>query len=149
MNETSEEKMKLLGNMGEKIVSNYLTEQGYKVIHAINPYNNSLDIFVDGGLCEIKTQVPWIKENSFTFETKQLKKCQEVKYLFFVAAIGPREDPLGGYISLVDPKRFEYREKITSDGKNMILINRNQPGIIKHLHLLDNDTIKLMRKYIQ
>ena len=82
---TNDDKRLRLGKMGEISIGNYLTEQGHKVIYSIDPYDNTGDMYVDGELAEVKTQVPWISKASFTIRSNQLKKCRTVKRLYIVA----------------------------------------------------------------
>jgi len=60
--------MDILGRMGEKYVSNYLSKKGVVVEQALNHFDSKKDLMGDGKTIEVKTQVPFIKEKAITIK---------------------------------------------------------------------------------
>lgn len=143
-----EEKMNELGLMGEKIVINMLNEQGRKVKTSVDKYDSEKDLVIDGQYkAEVKTQVPFIMKNSFSFKPNQLKKCRGVDELYFVSVpAGRHNDKWAGWIFKADPKSFVTEEYKTKDGRDMLLIHREQPALKPILKMSDED-IKELVKY--
>ena len=146
-----EDKKTRLGKMGEICVGNYLTRIGHKVIYSIDPYDSSKDLIVDDQRVEVKTQIPYINQRSFTIRKNQLEKCRSVDALFFVALPSNKNSvrfsyPNQGSIFLVNPKMFEYTEELTSDNNLKLLIRMDQPSVVFVEKISDED-IRLMMKY--
>ena len=106
---TKEELMNELGLAGEKIVINMLSEEGRKVKSSINKYDSEKDLLIDGTLkAEVKTQVPFIMQNAFTFKSNQLRKCRGVDELYFVSVpAGRHSDKWAGWVFKADPKTLK------------------------------------------
>lgn len=143
-----EEKMNELGLMGEKIVINMLNEQGRKVKTSIDKYDSEKDLVIDGNIkAEVKTQVPFIMKNSFSFKPNQLRKCRGVDELYFVSVpAGRHGDKWEGWIFKADPKNFITEKYRTSDGRDMLLINREQEALTPIMKASDED-IRELKKY--
>lgn len=141
------EKMNELGLIGEKIVINYLSSIGCKIEQSIDKYDSTKDLIADNKTVEVKTQVPFIMENALTFLPSQLKKCKNVDRLFFVTVpANSKEYKWSGWLFEVDPKNFKTREKITKDGRKMILVNIEQEAVTP-IHELKSDYIKELKRY--
>jgi len=141
------EKMGELGLLGEKIIMNYLSAKGYIVHQSIDKYDSEKDILVNGQKVEVKTQVPFIIENSFTILPTQLTKCRNVSFLYFISVpANTMADKWAGWIFEVNPKTFVTKTRKTKDGRNMILIPRNQEAV-KPVEKLDENTIKHLITY--
>jgi hypothetical protein len=145
---TKEELMNELGLAGEKIVINMLSGEGCRIQSSIDKYDSEKDLMVDGQYkVEVKTQVPFIMKNSFTFKPNQLRKCRSVDVLYFVSVPPPRHnDKWGGWIFRVDPKNFVTTTYRTKDGREMILINRDQPALVPVKKMTDEEA-KELQKY--
>lgn len=146
-----EDKKTRLGKMGEICVGNYLTRKGHKVIYSIDPYDSNKDLLVDDEHVEVKTQIPYINQQSFTIRKNQLEKCRSVDALFFVALPSNKNKvrfsyPNQGSIFLVNPKTFECVEEMTSDRQLKLLIRMNQAAVTFVEKISDED-IELMMKY--
>lgn len=144
------ESIKILGSIGEKIVSNYFSQKGCKIVESINPFDSEKDMIIDGKKVEVKTQQPFVKLNSLTFKKNQLKKCSTVDKLYVVTV-----PPLlrtsykwGGWILEVDPKRFKYTNYTTYAGVHMICIKIDQEAVIPISKLSEQEITELM-KYTQ
>lgn len=123
--------IELLGKTGEKIVSNHLSELGYKVTHSINNFDNQKDLIVEGRTVEVKTEQPYVQKNAITIRRTQVKKCRSVDALYFVL-LPPLIDPnykWGGVLLEVDPESFECRPYTTKSGIQMVEIPIDQPSV--------------------
>lgn len=77
---------KALGNLGEEIVLDRLQRFSNRnnIQLSYDPYDSEKDIVFDGGIVEVKTQVPFISKKAFTIRPNQLQKCLNVDHLLFV-----------------------------------------------------------------
>ena len=135
MTQAPEVKMQMLGNYGERIVGEVLRSIGFDVVYSDDPYDRNKDMTVNGSTVEIKTQVPFYSEKAFSISAKQLRKCNSVDYVVFVAvpsmsmtSIG-RGNSIDGNIYTVDPQVAKWRSRTTNDGRLMYLMDINQPGV--------------------
>ena len=55
----------LLGMIGERIVASILRGNGHLVEESLNVFDTEKDMLVDGNPVEVKTQVPYVIEDSF------------------------------------------------------------------------------------
>lgn len=141
------DKMNELGLMGEKIIINYLSEEGHIVKHSVDKYDSEKDLIVEGKKVEVKTQVPFLLENSFTFKPDQLRKCRNVDVLYFVSVpANKHNDKWAGWIFEADPKKFVTRQRTTKDGRVMILIDRNQPAL-KPIKRVSAEEMEQLQRY--
>jgi hypothetical protein len=142
-----EEMMNELGLAGEKIVINLLSESGCKIQSSINKYDSEKDLLADGKKVEVKTQVPFILQNAFTFKPNQLRKCRSVDELYFVSVpAGRHSDKWAGWVFKADPKSFKTRTYTTKDGRDMILVDREQEALIPVKRMSDSE-MKELQKY--
>lgn len=124
---SKKDKMNELGLIGEKIVANLLNELDLVVNHSEDKYDSEKDFTVDGYKVEVKTQVPFLTKNAFSVRPNQLTKCRSVDVLYFVSVpIEGRFDKWAGWIFRADPKNFETKKYVTKDGREMVLIPREQ-----------------------
>ncbi len=143
----NEQKMDWLGRMGEKIVVNNLSRQGLVVEESIDPYDREKDLVCDGKKIEVKTQVPFITQNAFTFKPNQLKKCRGVDELYFVAVPAPSHSyKWEGWIFKVNPQEFLIRKYNTKDGREMLLVNIVQDAVVP-VEQVSDEYMAEMRKY--
>jgi hypothetical protein len=145
---TKEELMNELGLAGEKIVINMLSEEGCKIKTSVDKYDSEKDLLVDGQYkVEVKTQVPFVMQNAFTFKPNQLRKCRSVDVLYFVSVPPPRhQDKWAGWIFRVEPQKFTTRNYKTKDGREMVLIDREQPALTP-IKKMSDEEIKELQKY--
>lgn len=148
-NFTTEQLISELGLAGEKIIINYLSEQGRIVKQSIDKFDSQKDITVDGNLTvEVKTQQPYVIRNSLSFRPNQLKKCSNVDILYFVtttAEISPNYK-WNNCIFEVDPKNFKSRSYTTKFGIKMIDVPIEQEAV-KFIKKLTADEAKQLSKY--
>ena len=134
---------KVLGDIGEKIVGNYMSKIGRTVEMSTDPFDSEKDMKVNGISLEVKTQVPYCLEKSFTIKRNQLNKCLNVEYFVIVQA--PCE-----YLNeaaLWKVKRgFEYHTVKLKGGGERISIPMYQEKVIKKMDIIGEDKA-LLRKY--
>lgn len=136
-----------LGQLGEKIVANWLSKQGKSIEFTIDPYDRQKDFLADGRKVEVKTQVPFISKKSFTFKTNQFFKCRTVDDLYVVAIqANLHACDWANKIYHITPKSFLYEEYvIQSDRRKMILIPVNQPAVTFVADIRPEDLKELLK----
>ena len=136
-------KRKVLGDIGEKIVGNYMSKIGRTVEMSTDPFDSEKDMKVNGISLEVKTQVPYCLEKSFTIRRNQLNKCLNVEYFVIVQA--PCQ-----YLNeaaLWKVKRgFQYHTIKLKGGGERISIPMHQENVIKKMDIIGEDKA-LLRKY--
>jgi hypothetical protein len=144
-NDRSETK---LGRAGETIVMNYFSRNGSIVEASVNQFDSQKDMLVDGTKkVEVKTQVPFIKKDAFTFRENQLKKCLESDELYFVSVPNLKiKHYSAGKVYRADPKKMKYDFYRTKDGRQMVIIPIQQDAIIQ-LFVMSEHECELLRSY--
>jgi len=137
-----------MGLVGEKIISNMLSLQGHKVEISINKFDSDKDLLIDGVYkAEVKTQVPFVMQNAFSIKPNQLRKCRTVDILYFICTPPPKHfDKFAGCIFSAEPMNFETTTYRTKDGRDMILIPREQSAL-KIIKKMTDDEINELKKY--
>jgi len=145
---TKDEMMNELGLAGEKIIINMLSGSGHIIKTSVDKYDSEKDLLIDGLIkVEVKTQVPFIMQNAFTFKPNQLRKCRSVDILYFVSVpAGRHTDKWAGWIFKADPKSFVTRNYKTKDGRDMILVDREQSALTP-LKKMTDEEMKELQKY--
>lgn len=146
--------IEFLGHIGEVIVRNYLSRNGYSIIDNLNRYDNEKDfiaVFDDiKYTVEVKTEQPYVKKGCFSFAENQLNKCVNVDLLFIVSVppLIDRGYHFGGKLFSAQPKvmPFNYEAYTTSYGKRMIGIPIKQHPI-HFMCDLSYDEIDMLNKY--
>lgn len=142
-----EQRIDILGRIGEKIVVNHLNSLGMKVEESLNHFDSEKDLLADGKTIEVKTQQPFVYKDAFTFRDNQLRKCRSVDELY-VVSIPPVMKPdykWGGHLFKIDPKTFTETRYTTKNGNKMILINIDQPAVQSIKELTKEETQELMK----
>jgi|TARA_B110000211_G_C13544790_1_gene320972 hypothetical protein len=132
-----------LGDMGERIVANYLNEKDCKVKLSTDPYDSKKDMRVDGKTCEVKTQVPYVFKDGFTIKPNQLPKCLDADHFLIVQAPCTRLDKAAIWSIR---EGFKYELIKTKDGREMILIPWDQETVVKKMDIVGKDK-DLLRTY--
>jgi hypothetical protein len=145
-NLTREQNIEILGKTGEKIVSNFFSKSGKIVEQAINNFDSTKDMVVDGKKIEVKTQVPFVLKSSFTFRKNQLRKCLNADQVVFVSIPnGTMKHYSDGKVYSIDSKKLKYDLYTTKDGREMVLINIGQPDMIELYKMSDEECKELMK----
>ena len=142
---TKEELMNELGLAGEKVVINMLSDEGCKIKTSVDKYDSEKDLLVNGKYkVEVKTQAPFVKENSFSFLPNQLKKCTSADVLYFVSVPHTTWPHFSdGWIYRAVPGEFKYRNWKDRWGKERILIPIEQEALIPVMKMTDEKAKEL------
>ena len=132
----NELKMNMMGTAGEKLVCSFYRDLGCKVEESLSTYDSVKDMIVDGKTCEVKTQMPFYTENSFTMKKNQLTKCRNVDKLIFVEAPSSKSDVIKIWEAPKETRKF--RTKATKDGRNMYLLDKGRMNL---LHTIEDIVI--------
>lgn len=136
----------LLGMIGERIVAQFLRSQGREVLESLNVFDSEKDMMVDGKPCEVKTQVPFMIEDSFALPVNQLKKVMGVHRLYFVCVPLNRPDDLAGGIFEIDLNSEHKSHRRTVGGvKEVVCFPRRQPAMKKIAQINDPAILKQLR----
>jgi hypothetical protein len=139
--------IEMLGRAGETIIANYCRKHGQIVDASVDQYDSEKDMIIDGLRCEVKTQVPWVVKNSFTFKPNQLKKCLNADRVIFISVPnGTKPHWSDGKVFLIKSSELQYKKDKTKDGRDMILVPINQPGM-KELFTISEEERKILHKY--
>lgn len=98
--------IKTIGDIGENLVMNILSQDGNLVVLSENYFDSVKDMTHNGLTVEVKTLVPIKKYDAFCLPRSQWKKCDSVDRLIFVEISG---GPIRVFESLKPRKSFsEY-----------------------------------------
>tara|TARA_B100000795_G_C22366617_1_gene274494 strand:+ start:42 stop:476 length:435 start_codon:yes stop_codon:yes gene_type:complete len=133
----------ILGDIGQKIVGNYMSRIGRTVEMSVDPFDSEKDMKVNEKSLEVKTQVPFCTKKGFSIKPNQLPKCLNADYFVIVQAPC---DYLDKAAIWKIKKGFKYRSIITKDGREMILIPWDQEAVVKKMDIVGEEK-ELLRKY--
>lgn len=143
----SDKNIEMLGRAGETIIINYCTKHGQVVEASVDQYDSEKDMVIDGLKCEVKTQVPWVIKNAFTFKPNQLKKCLNADRVIFISVPNSTKPHWSdGKVFLIKSSEMQYKKDKTKDGRAMILIPIDQPGM-DELFTISTEESKILQKY--
>lgn len=136
----------LLGMIGERIVAQALRKQGCIVEESLNVFDMDKDMLVDGKPCEVKTQVPFMIEDSFGVSPNQLPKIMRCHRVYFVAVPLLRHDDLEGCVFEMDPQSpFKSHRRAIAGGKEVICFPRRQDAMKQISRVTDPAILKQLR----
>lgn len=143
-------KIKSLGDIGEKIAIAHYSSLGHKVVPSYNPYDNQKDLLVDGKRYEVKTQQPHVKLRALTIQKNQLRKCSNkdtrLVYITTEAEFSPLFKWNNCFFEI--DSDFEHFSYETREGTEMIAIPIEQPAV--HLiKKLEGDAAHELKKQRQ
>jgi hypothetical protein len=139
--------IEILGKTGEKIVSNLYSRQGKIVEMAIDNFDRCKDMLVDGSKVEVKTQVPFVLKNAFSFRKNQLRKCLNADFVTFVSVpnnVKPHWSD--GKVYQIESSKMKYTSYNTNDGREMVLIPINQADMVEVYQMSQEECVEL-KKY--
>lgn len=122
-------KITTLGRAGETIIFNYFVKNGKKVEVSVNQFDSQKDMIVEGKNIEVKTQVPFITKNSFSFKKNQLKKCVSADEVYFISVPTKKNHFSEGKVYSIRGSDIQYKEFKTKDGREMILVPIEQENM--------------------
>jgi len=130
--QTVDVKKVMLGMVGERIVAHLLRKQGHMVEESLDPFDMQKDMLLDGNQIEVKTQVPFMMEDSFGVHPSQLKKMVSSHRVYFVSVptSGKNVDPNAGSIYELDSTtEFKCHRRVVSGNREVICIPRVQSAM--------------------
>jgi hypothetical protein len=139
--------IEMMGRAGETIIVNYCTAAGQKVTVSEDQYDSQKDMIIDGLKVEVKTQVPYIFKDAFSFKPNQLKKCKNADRVIFIS-VPSKEKPhhSDGKVYLIKSAEMKYYPYKTKDGRDMIAVPIKQEAM-DELFTLSDKQCKLLQSY--
>lgn len=144
---TPDEKHVNLGQVGEKLVRNYLASQGAMIIDSVNPYDREKDFIADGKRIEIKTQIPFVTQNAITFVPKQAKKLLNADRVFFVVVPSDQHHEYNGTILEIDMKKANIIDRQLRNGDLKHMIKLDDPAVTMVHRITDQKELNLLTGY--
>lgn len=146
---TREQKIEILGKMGEKYVGNYLAENR-KVKFSLDNFDSEKDLMADDKTVEVKVGTPFITEGAIAFKKSQLAKCRSVDEFYYVTIPAPKyKYRWSGWLFRIE-NTFKCRvRKVTrSNGwiDEMALVSIEQDAVVP-IHKVQDSVINEMMKY--
>jgi len=135
-----------LGRAGETIIFNYFVKNGKKVEVSVNQFDSQKDMVVEGKNIEVKTQVPFVTKDCFSFKRTQLKKCVSADEVYFISVPTKKNHFSEGKVYKISGCDIEYKEYKTRDGRDMILIPIKQENM-KMVFEVSEEEKELLVKY--
>lgn len=139
-------KISMLGRAGETIILNHFVKKGKNVEVSVNQFDSQKDMLVEGKSIEVKTQVPFITKNSFSFKKNQLKKCVSADEVYFISVPTNKKHFSEGKVYSIRGSDIEYKEFKTRDGREMILIPIEQKNM-REVFEVSSEEKELLVKY--
>ena len=141
---TENDKRTKTGDLGERLVAKYYRDLGHKVDESLNLFDRFKDMSIDDESCEVKTQIPWIKENAFTIQESQVKKCLSVDRLIFVETPSKFNDYKVEIYEFPKESR-DPKVKITKDNRKMILFEKKKGVLLTTI--TDDEIVNQFKRY--
>jgi hypothetical protein len=139
--------IEMMGRAGETIIVNYCTAAGQKVTLSEDQYDSQKDMIIDGLKVEVKTQVPYIYKNAFSFKPNQLRKCKNADRVIFIS-VPSKEKPhhSDGKVYLIKSAEMKHSSYKTKDGRDMIAVPIDQESM-DELFTLSKKQCILLQSY--
>jgi hypothetical protein len=136
--------IEMMGRAGETIIVNYCTAAGQKVTVSEDQYDSQKDMIIDGLKVEVKTQVPYIYKNAFSFKPNQLRKCKNADRVIFIS-VPSKEKPhhSDGKVYLIKSTEMKHYPYKTKDGRDMIAVPIDQEDMDELFTLTEKQCILL------
>ena len=146
---TREQKIEILGKMGEKYVGNYLAENR-KVQFSLDNFDSEKDLMADDKTVEVKVGTPFITEGAIAFKKRQLAKCRSVDEFYYVTIPAPKyKYRWSGWLFRIE-NTFKCRvRKVTRTNgwiDEMALVPIEQDAVVP-IHKVQDSVINEMMKY--
>jgi hypothetical protein len=145
--QTVDVKKVMLGMVGERIVAYTLRKMGHEVEESLDPFDSEKDMLMDGHKIEVKTQVPFLIEDSFGVHPSQLKKIRSNHRAYFVSVPPAKNvDPDGGWIYELDTTQdFKCHRRTLGSGREVLCIPRNQLLMKKLVRIEDPKLLSTLK----
>ena len=145
---TREQKIEILGKIGEKYVGNYLAENR-KVQFSLDNFDSEKDLMADDKTVEVKVGTPFITEGAIAFKKSQLTKCRSVDEFYFVTIPAPKYDyRWSGWLFRIENNfRYKVRNITRSNGwiDEMVLVPIEQDAVIPMFKVEDSVIAEMMK----
>ena len=139
--------IEMMGRAGETIIVNYCTAAGQKVILSEDQYDSQKDMIIDGLKVEVKTQVPYIYKNAFSFKPNQLRKCKNADRVIFISVPSKEKSHHSdGKVYLIKSAEMKHSPYKTKDGRDMIAVPIDQESM-DELFTLSKEQCILLQSY--
>jgi hypothetical protein len=137
----------MLGMVGERIVAHYLRLDGHFVEESLDPFDSEKDMLMDDHKIEVKTQVPFLVEDSFGVHPSQLPKLRGNYRVYFVSVPPSKNlDPNAGWIYELDSTQdFKCHRRTLGTGREVLCIPRNQLLMRKYVQITDPKLLKTLQ----
>ena len=146
---TREQKIEILGKIGEKYVGNYLAKNR-KIEFSLDNFDSEKDLMADDKTVEVKVGTPFITEGAIAFKKSQLTKCRSVDEFYFVTIPAPKYDyRWSGWLFRIENNfRYKVRNITRSNGwiDEMVLVPIEQDAVIP-IFKVEDSVINEMMKY--
>jgi len=146
---TREQKIEILGKIGEKYVGNYLAENR-KVQFSLDNFDSEKDLMADDKTVEVKVGTPFITEGAIAFKKSQLTKCRSVDEFYFVTIPAPKYNyRWSGWLFRIENNfRYKVRNITRSNGwiDEMVLVPIEQDAVVP-IFKVEDSVINEMMKY--
>ena len=146
---TREQKIEILGKIGEKYVVNYLAKNR-KVQFSLDNFDSEKDLIADGKTVEVKVGTPFITEGAIAFKKSQLTKCRSVDEFYFVTIPAPKYNyRWSGWLFRIENNfKCKVRNITRSNGwiDEMVLVPIEQDAVIP-MFKVESSVINEMMKY--
>lgn len=143
-----EEKALRLGHIGENIVVNWYSSQGYRIKISLDPYDSVKDLMVGDMQVEVKTQQPYVNMNALTFRPNQLPKCSNPNTLLNFVTATAEYNPSYQWNNCLFEVDFNFKtvKYITKSGRQMIAVPIEQEAV-RFIKKLEDEEIRVLAKY--
>ena len=146
---TREQKIEILGKIGEKYVGNYLAKNR-KVEFSLDNFDSEKDLLADDKTVEVKVGTPFITEGAIAFKKSQLMKCRSVDEFYFVTIPAPKyKYRWSGWLFRIENNfKCKIRNITRSNGwiDEMVLVPIEQDAVIP-MFKVEDSVINEMMKY--
>jgi hypothetical protein len=146
---TREQKIEILGKIGEKYVGNYLAKNR-KVEFSLDNFDSEKDLLADDKTVEVKVGTPFITEGAIAFKKSQLMKCRSVDEFYFVTIPAPKyKYRWSGWMFRIENNfKCKVRNITRSNGwiDEMVLVPIEQDAVIP-MFKVEDSVISEMMKY--
>lgn len=137
----------MMGRAGETIVLNWFSSNGIVVKASVDQYDSQKDMIVEGKKIEVKTQVPFVIKDAFTFKDNQLRKCLQADYVYFVSVPNKtKPHHSDGKVYRIESSKMVYGTYRTKDGRTMITVPIKQ-AFMEFLFNMDFADACTLQKY--
>ena len=131
----------LLGMLGEKIVAKHFRDAGCIVDESLNVFDSTKDMVIDGKNAEVKTNAPLLYYDSFSIPQNQYNKIMNSHRVYWLSVpLQTKEDQFAGCIFEMDPNVAKVHQIKFSDGRSVIGLKRQQPGM-RVIHKIEDPTL--------